>query len=83
MFATTVPMVKLPVDADSVTDLIAKIKDADAECETMHWTHTDFFTAAVDTEGEEPIVIILASADGFYVDARLEEFVHETLSLGC
>jgi hypothetical protein len=75
MFATAVPMVKLPIDADSVTDLIAKIKDADAECETMHWTHTDFFTAAVDTEGEEPIVIILASAEGFYVAEWLREVV--------
>lgn len=75
MFATTIPMIKLPVDADSVTDLIAKIKDADAECETMHWTHTDFFTAAVDTEGEEPTVVILASADGFYVADWLREFV--------
>lgn len=75
MFATAVPMVKLSVDADSVPNLIAKIKDADAECETMHWTHTDFFTAAVDTEGEEPIVIILASADGFYVAEWLREVV--------
>ncbi len=75
MFATAVPMVELSVDADSVIDLITKIKDADAECKTMHWTHTDFFTAAVDTKSEEPTVVILASADSFYVADWLREVV--------
>jgi len=83
MFATRTTMVKINIAPQHHQRLIDAINDADAECETMHWTITEQFQFAVDTEGEDPIVIIFASAEGFYVDTRLEGFVHETLSLGC
>ena len=58
MFSTDVKMVHIKREP---RDVLVEIIEADAECEALHWTITDKYVMAVDTEAEDPVVVVIST----------------------